>query len=184
MSGQSTPSPYTVAASPSQSAQRPRWRHLLPLPLAMIVLAGCGGSEADVASPDTSQSASASVSPRPTATPKKTPTPKTTTPTPAEAEPTQTTGDYGADLAAIGIIPDSVAGYGEFMARNMCSDDDPTDVNSLFNMNVRVALLPGSVPESGGGVETLRLAVDYFCPERAGVLEESIETHGFTTPAP
>lgn len=153
-------------------------RHaMIPLPLALIMLAGCGGPEDEPASPGASQSAPASASASPTATPK-------TTPTPTGADPIRTTGDYEADLAAIGVFPDDATAYGEFMEENLCADDDPTDINSRFNMNVRVNMLPGSGPDSGGGVETLRLAVAYFCPERARALEESIETNGFTTTAP
>jgi len=152
---------------------------MIPLPLALIMLAGCGGPEDEPASPGASQSAPASASASPTATPKTTPTP-----TPTGADPIRTTGDYEADLAAIGVVPDDATAYGEFMEENLCSDDDPTDINSRFNMTVRVNMLPGSVPDSGGGVETLRLAVAYFCPERARALEESIETNGFTTTAP
>lgn len=93
-----------------------------------------------------------------------------------EPQPVPTTGDYAADLAAIGIVPDDATSYGEFLRKAMCTGD-PTDSYSRFNMNVRT--MHDGNPADGSGSETLRLAVAYFCPERAGALEDSLAVDGY-----
>ncbi|MGJ9402426.1 hypothetical protein [Arthrobacter sp. KK5.5] len=92
--------------------------------------------------------------------------------TEVEPQPVPTTGDYAADLAAIGVVPDDATSYGQFLENNLCTDD-PTEEFSDFKQIVRVS--HDGDPALGNGAETLRLAVAYFCPERAGHLEDAIE---------
>lgn len=91
-------------------------------------------------------------------------------------QPVPTSGDYAADLAAIGIVPDNATSYGEFMKDKMCTGD-PADNFSRFNMSVRT--MHDGLPSDGSGAETMRLAVAYFCPERAGALEDSLAVDGY-----
>ncbi|MHA7297692.1 hypothetical protein [Pseudarthrobacter sp. MDT3-1] len=108
----------------------------------------------------------------PTASPAKTATPKAT-PTPA---PVKTSGSYGADLAAAGVVPDDVANYGKFMAKYMC--DSPMSGISSFSDQVRQFGIPGG--ESGGrGPAVVRLTVAYFCPARAAEAEKQLAYHGY-----
>lgn len=92
--------------------------------------------------------------------------------TSVEPQPVPTTGDYAADLAAIGVIPDDAASYGQFLEDSLCTGD-PTEEFGKFKRTVRV-MYDGD-PALGNGAETLKLAVAYFCPGRAGDLEAAID---------
>lgn len=137
--------------------------------LSAALLAGCAGPPS-ASAPTVTVTATTTVTPA--AAPTKTATPKAT-PTPS---PVKTSGNYGADLAAAGIVPDDVADYGKFMAEYMC--DSPLTGISSFSDKVRQLGMPGG--ESGGrGPAVVRLTVAYFCPERAGEGEKQLVFHGY-----
>lgn len=77
------------------------------------------------------------------------------------------TGDYAADLAALGIEVDDVDAYRLFMYKNICLADldDAAGPNSL-----RIAVRPWDPAAT-------RLAVAYDCPERMDAVEEAIEAY-------
>ncbi|MGQ1798075.1 hypothetical protein ACT4S5_13195 [Kocuria oceani] len=75
------------------------------------------------------------------------------------------TGDYAADLAAIGIVPDDLVDYRQFMKRNIC-EADPDQTWGVGSMSQ--AVKPWA-PDSS------RLAAAYDCPELADEVEEAID---------
>jgi hypothetical protein len=126
--------------------------------LAATVLAGCSAPAAPEASTST-----------------VTRTPVTTagqTPAPAPA-PVKTTGDYGADLAAAGIVPDNVEDYRKFMVDFLCRSPI-----SSFSEEVREMGVPGG-ESTGRSPAVVRLTVAYFCPERAAEAEKQLRHHGY-----
>lgn len=140
--------------------------------LSAVLLTGCSGapsaSEPTVTVTATT-TVTASAAPT-TAAPKTTPK---ASPTPA---PVKTSGSYGADLAAAGVVPDDVADYGKFMAKYLC--DSPMTGFSSFSDQVNQFGEPGG--ESGGrGPAVVRLTVAYFCPARAAEAEKSLAYHGY-----
>lgn len=111
-------------------------------------LSGCGGSPA---APETTAT-----------TPTLTQT-VTITPTPTAAA---TSGSYAADLAALGVVPDSITSFASFMEERICQQTG-TDLG----ISVRSS---GGNP-TGGGVEGVRLTVAYFCPEKSAEVEHYLE---------
>ncbi|MGV0109006.1 hypothetical protein [Arthrobacter sp. CP30] len=87
-------------------------------------------------------------------------------------QPLPISGVYEEDLAALGFFPDDISDYAPFMKANVC-EGDTSDQTGSFRRNVRQ--LHDGDPALGSGAEILRLTVAYFCPERAGVLDEAIE---------
>lgn len=87
-------------------------------------------------------------------------------------QPVPISGVYEEDLAALGFFPDDISDYAPFMKSKMC-EGDTADQTGSFRRNVRQ--LHDGDPALGSGAEILRLTVAYFCPERAGVLNEAIE---------
>lgn len=75
------------------------------------------------------------------------------------------TGDYAADHAAIGIVPDDLADYRQFMKKNIC-EADPEQTWGTGSMSQ--AVKPWD-PDSS------RLAAAYDCPELADEVEEAID---------
>ncbi|WP_159803295.1 hypothetical protein [Arthrobacter zhaoguopingii] len=86
-------------------------------------------------------------------------------------EPVPISGVYEEDLAAVGVVPDDITSYAAFMRGNVCEGDTSDSLGS-FRRNVRV--MHDGEPSMGSGAEALRLTVAYFCPERAGALEDAI----------
>ncbi|MDR6507742.1 hypothetical protein [Arthrobacter oryzae] len=122
--------------------------------LLITLVSGCSGAET------VATSATPSASPKPTVT--KTVTVKAT-PTPS---PIATTGSYEADLAALGVVPDSVKSFGEYMEKEIC---DQTGTG----LGVSVRSIGGN--ETGGGIEGVRLTVAYFCPEKTQEVESYLD---------
>lgn len=91
--------------------------------------------------------------------------------------PIATSGDFGADLAAAGTVPDNVASFGEFMEENLCHS--PMTGISNFSEQVRRLGTPGS-ESSGSSPSVVRLTIAYFCPARADVAEQELKAHGYT----
>lgn len=138
--------------------------------LSAAVLTGCAGSP--------SATPTATVAHTVTAAPSPTPA-KTTaiaTPTPA---PVQTSGNYGADLAAAGVVPDDVKDYGDFMADYMC-ESSLTQASAIgsFNYGVDRFGKPGG-EATGTGPAVVRLTVAYYCPERAAAAEKQLKALGY-----
>ncbi|MFJ4229188.1 hypothetical protein ACIPYV_16625 [Paenarthrobacter nicotinovorans] len=128
---------------------------------AAVVVAGCAQIEkpADIGP-------SAAAAPAPTAS--VTPTPVPSLLTTATIKPTATpstmvtTGNYAADLAALGIVPDNVDSFATFMEEQLCHETGSS-------LGVSVRSIGGN--DSGGGIEGVRLAVAYFCPEKSREIE-------------
>ena len=92
---------------------------------------------------------------------------------PAAPAPVKTTGDYGADLAAAGIVPDDVEEYRKFMVDFLCK----SPIGS-FSEEVRDVGVPGG-ESTGRSPAVVRLTVAYFCPERAAEAEKQLRLHGY-----
>lgn len=120
----------------------------------IAALAGC--SEAA----ESSSPATTSAAPTPTVTKS---VPVTPTPTPA---PIKTSGSYRADLAALGVVPDNLQSFADFMEEQICRQ-----TGSDLGVSVRSS---GGNP-TGGGVEGVRLTVAYFCPEKSQEVESYLD---------
>ncbi|MEV4988449.1 hypothetical protein [Pseudarthrobacter sp. LMD1-1-1.1] len=116
-------------------------------------LSGCGG-----AAESTGPAATASTAPAPTPTVTKT---VTVTPTPTPT-PVKTSGSYKADLAALGVVPDNVQSFADYMTKEIC--DQTGD-----NLGVSVRSIGGN--STGGGANGVRLTVAYFCPNKLQEVE-------------
>lgn len=129
--------------------------------LSAALLSGCAGAPA--AAPTVTVTATTTVTPSTTATPKATPA------------PVKTSGDYGADLASAGVVPDNVQMFGEYMEKNLCDSSlsQQAAVGS-FNYGVDRFGKPGS-EASGSGPAVVRLTVAYYCPERASAAEKQLK---------
>jgi ABC-type Fe3+-hydroxamate transport system substrate-binding protein len=127
--------------------------------LLVATLSGCSGagSSANSASPTAT-----TISPTPTAT--KTVT-KTATATPSTLA---TTGSYAADLAALGVVPDNVKSYADYMEKQIC---DQTGTG----LGVAVRSIGGGTAKTGGGVDVVRLTVAYFCPNKSQEVESYLD---------
>lgn len=75
------------------------------------------------------------------------------------------TGDYAADLAAIGVVPDDVAAYREFERDRLCDAHMGRGLPNTDSMWVAVRL---------GTPESIRLAIAYDCPDRMDDAEEAL----------
>lgn len=140
--------------------------------LTLPLLAGCAGTPSSAPTTTDSATPSATTVEAVTETSTEIPSPETT---PSAA--IEVSGDYGADLAAAGVVPDDVAAYGKFMAEYMC--DSPINGVTTFSDQVRMFGEPGG--ESGGrGPAVVRLTVAYYCPERDALAEEYLKVHGYT----
>ncbi|KQN86527.1 hypothetical protein [Arthrobacter sp. Leaf69] len=121
--------------------------------LSITILTGCSGAavSADPATPTTASStAVATVTQTVTITPK--PTPSTV----------PTTGSYKADLAALGVVPDNVESFADFMKQQVCE-------KTGTSLGVSVRSVGGN--STGGGVSGVRLTVAYFCPNKSQEVE-------------
>lgn len=130
--------------------------------LALVAaLTGCGGT--------TAAEDDVEVEPSPTQTPP---------PSPAPVEPStviEISGDYGADLAEIGIIPDDADSYGEYMARNICESEishDPLEFYAYVNRY-------GEPGQSDRGPDMVLLTTEYYCPERTALAQEELGDLGY-----
>ncbi|NVM96092.1 hypothetical protein [Arthrobacter wenxiniae] len=121
--------------------------------LLVTVLSGCGGA-ADSASP--AVSTSTAMAPAPTVTVQPTPTPA----------PNMTTGSYEADLAALGVVPDNVQSFADYMEAEICNQTGT-------GLGVSVRSIGGN--PTGGGMEGVRLTVAYFCPEKSQEVESYLD---------
>lgn len=137
--------------------------------LSVALLTGCAGGPA--ASPTATATVTATVTQ--TAAPTRTATP-TPTRTPA---PVKTSGNYGADLAAAGIIPDDVADYGQFMKKELC--DSSLGKHKFWDRSVLSENIRTLASAEAKDLAMVRLSVAYFCPERAGLAEEALREHGY-----
>jgi hypothetical protein len=131
--------------------------------LSIALLTGCAGAPSADAPPVT-VTATTTVTATPSATP----------------EPVATSGNYGADLAAAGTVPDDVAQYGTFMAKNLCESSlSQMAAVGSFSYGVERFGMPGS-EASGSSPAIVRLTVAYFCPERASAAEAKLTELGYT----
>lgn len=140
----------------------------LVVALSAAALAGCAGAPA-ASTPAVTVTATVTAEAAPKATPKAIPTPS----------PVPTSGNYGADLAAVGVVPDNVASFGAFMKKQMCDSDltKKTAVGS-FSHSVEQMGKPGT-EATGTGPAVVRLTVAYFCPARSLAAENQLKTLGY-----
>lgn len=137
--------------------------------LAAVLLTGCSG-------PPSASVPTVTVTATTTATPAAAPA-KTAAPAPtATPTPVKTSGNYGADLAAASVIPDSVSRYAQFMEEQLC--DAPLTIARPFkytHFSNRVRIQGSDADD----VAATRLSVAYFCPERAELAEAALKEHGY-----
>ena len=126
--------------------------------LLIALLSGCSGPGASANS--AMPSATATASPTPTVT--KTVTVRAT-PTPSTIA---TSGSYKTDLAALGVVPDNLKSFADWMEERICDQ-----TGSDLGVTVRSS---GGNP-TGGGVEGVRLTVAYFCPEKSQEVESYLD---------
>jgi ABC-type Fe3+-hydroxamate transport system substrate-binding protein len=126
--------------------------------LLITLLSGCSGAEANAIS--ASPSATATASPTPTVT--KTVTVKAS-PTPSTIA---TSGSYKADLAALGVVPDNVKSFGDYMKKEICDETGSS-------LGVSVRSIGGNA--TGGGIDGVRLSVAYFCPQKSQEVESYLD---------
>lgn len=140
--------------------------------LSAALLTGCAGAPS-ASAPTVAVTATTTVKPAPA--PTKTATPKSA-PTPA---PVKTSGNYGADLAAAGTVPDNVADYGKYMAELLC-DPPITKVDEFGNFSHAVYRYgePGS-ESRGSGPMVVQLTVAYYCPERLSEANKELKKLGY-----
>jgi len=127
--------------------------------LSVALLTACAGG---AISPGSAAPTAASSSTVPTVTQTVTITPKAT-PTPSTV---QTTGSYKADLAALGVVPDNVQSFADWMKQSICG-------KTGSSLGVSVRSIGGNA--TGGGVDSVRLAVAYFCPEKSQEVESYLD---------
>lgn len=120
--------------------------------LLIAVLSSCSGAV------ESASTGTASTTPTPTVT--KT---ITVTPTPSAMK---TSGSYTADLATLGVVPDNVKSFANYMEQEIC---DQTGTG----LGVSVRSIGGN--ETGGGIEGVRLTVAYFCPQKSQEVESYLD---------
>ena len=131
--------------------------------LSVALLTGCGGATVSAGSAAPTAASSSAV---PTVTQTVTITPKATpTPTPSTIP---TTGSYAADLAALGVVPDSVPSYADWMKKQICE-------KTGTGLGVSVRSIGGNSSASGGGTDVVRLSVAYFCPQKSKEVETYLD---------
>jgi ABC-type Fe3+-hydroxamate transport system substrate-binding protein len=123
--------------------------------LLITVLTGCSG-----ATESASPAATTSTAPTPTVTKTVTVTP---TPTPA---PVKTSGSYKADLAALGVVPDNVKSFADYMKKEICDETGTS-------LGISVRSIGGN--STGGGPDGVRLTVAYFCPTKSQEVESYLD---------
>ncbi|MCB5273674.1 hypothetical protein BJG92_01198 [Arthrobacter sp. SO5] len=126
--------------------------------ILITLVSGCSspGASANSATPSTSATASPTPTVTKTVTLKATPTPSTIA----------TKGSYKADLAALGVVPDNVTSFADFMKQQVCEE-----TGTSLGASVRSV---GGNPTSGG-VDGVRLAVAYFCPQKSKEVESYLD---------
>lgn len=147
----------------------------VPAVLSAALLAGCAGAPS-AGAPTVTATATTTVTAAAAAT--KSPSPKATpSPSPTSFS-VKISGNYGADLAAAGIIPDSVPSYGQFMKENLC--DEPLTPHTFWKdrseFSESLRTLASAAPDD---VAAVRLSVAYFCPERQALAEAALKDHGY-----
>lgn len=122
-------------------------------------LAGCDGTPASAPTVTVTATSTAT----PSTAPAKTAAPKATTKATLTPAPVKTSGGYGADLAAVGVVPVGVARYGQSMKEQLC--DSPLPKTRLFGYSES----SNSVRTLGSGadhVASTRLSIAYFRERR------------------
>lgn len=137
-------------------------RLLAPLTMAALMLAGCASGAVSAGPPTTPATTVADDSKSTTA---EHTVMVTVTPT---ALALATTGSYANDVAALGIKPDNMEDYAQWMKEQICDQDS-------IGLGVAVRSIGGSDADAGGGVQVVRLTNAYFCPEKTQEIEEALK---------
>ncbi|BCW62479.1 hypothetical protein StoSoilB22_14520 [Arthrobacter sp. StoSoilB22] len=127
--------------------------------MAGLCLAGCSANTPEAVPPTTT-------TPSPTGT-QTTPARATTTPTPTPTA-IATSGSYAADITKLGIKPDNMKSYTAFMKERICEQDS-------IGLGIAVRSIGGGTPDSGGGVDVVRLTNAYFCPTKTQEIEAALD---------
>lgn len=140
--------------------------------LSVALLAACAG-------PPSAGTSTVTVTATTTVTPAAAPTTTATPMSAATPSAVKTNGNYRADLAAAGVVPDDAAQFGDFMADYLC-DSSLSQYAAVGSFNYGVDRFgePGS-EASGSGPAVVRLTVAYFCPERAAAAEAQLKALGY-----
>lgn len=143
----------------------------IPATMALLpaaLLTACSGTPA--AAPATTVTHTVTATPTPTSG-------KTAAKPASPPAQEKTSGNYGTDLAAAGVIPDSVARFAAFMEEELC--EAPLTTRRPFNyteFSNSVRTLASTAPDD---IAAVRLSVAYFCPERKSLAEEALQYHGY-----
>lgn len=89
----------------------------------------------------------------------------------------KTIGNYGADLAAAGIVPDDVADYGLFMKEELC--DGAITKHKFWDRSVLSENIRTLASSAAEDVASVRLSIAYFCPEHSPLAEAALKEHGY-----
>lgn len=127
--------------------------------MAGLCLAGCSINTPEAVSPSATTPATTATQ---TTSAKATATP---TPTPTAIS---TSGSYAADITKLGIKPDNMKSYASWMKERICEQDS-------IGLGVAVRSIGGGTPESGGGVDVVRLTNAYFCPNKTQEIEAALD---------
>lgn len=143
--------------------------------ISAALLAGCAGppsASAPTVTVTATATVTASAAPTKTAAAEVTPTPSPITAS------VKISGDYGSDLAAAGVIPDSVPRYGQFMKENLC--DEPLTPHSFWKDRSEFSESLRTLASSDSDdIAAVRLSVAYYCPERQALAEAALKQHGY-----
>jgi hypothetical protein len=134
------------------------------LAIASIVLTGCAES--------VREGSSVSVSPASTPAPSAVISSPEAAVTPTRSEDSdypRITGDYQADLAAAGYVPDDFDDATSWFEGHLC--DDPIDMEDGSFFSSYQSTVESFATNPSAGPDLLRIVVEYKCPTRKDVLE-------------
>jgi hypothetical protein len=88
-----------------------------------------------------------------------------------EPEPAsfEISGDYAADLTALGVVPDSIDRYRGFLAGEICDSDLSAPAPFDWARGIQQLRDATTTP-----VDAMRLSAAYDCPERSEILENTL----------
>ena len=131
--------------------------------IVLLALTGCSDAPDDDTSTDPSSASSGSSE-----------TPDQESATPTDSQEFTPSGDFATDVQAVGIEPDDMSLYEDFMADGVCDSElEPIAGESSFERFVRTT--GDTSPESGRHPDVLRAAAAYNCPNRESLVEDALQ---------
>lgn len=131
--------------------------------LAILALTGCGGTSDAPASTDAAAT--------PSATSEAT---QETSPSPSGTSEFTPSGDFATDVEALGMKPDDVSSYEEFIVQAVCDSDLEQHPGGGSELDMQARTLGDTDPSSGRHPDVVRAAAAYNCPERAEDVEDAL----------